>query len=73
MRIKEKVVLGALEAARQLDKAIEVGIIAAYPLVFNAPPPDEFNWKQALGIGWKFAKKTAKETARVVVNQWSNK
>lgn len=73
MTLKSKLKSGALDVAVHLDKAIELGIKSAYPLVFNIPPPDEFNWKHAVGLGWKLVKTTAKETAFVITKQWKEK
>ena len=70
MTLKSKLRSSALDIAIHLDKAIELGIKAAYPMVFNLPPPDDFDWRQAAKLGWKLVKTTAKETANVVVQQW---
>jgi hypothetical protein len=60
-----------LDLALELDKAIELGANAAYPLIFNVPPPEGgVDWKGKVGMGWKVTKAVARETARVVANQW---
>jgi hypothetical protein len=69
MSIKTHLKVSAIEIAIKLDKAIELGIMSAYPIVFNMPPPDNFDWKNAVKLGWRMAKTTARETARVIEKQ----
>jgi len=55
------------EAARQIDKAINLGVSAMYPLVFNMPAPDPPpDWKHVVRVGWKVVRVTAKETTRIL-------
>lgn len=70
MSIRTQVSDGTRNLAKRLDKAVELGIVAAYPLVFNMPPPDDFDWKNAVRLGWRMVRFTMRETVRVIRNQW---
>jgi hypothetical protein len=74
MSIKAKIKSRIREGARQLDKAIDLGIAAAYPLVFNMPLPDPPpDWKYIIRLGWRMVKVTTRETTRVLMLQRKEK
>jgi hypothetical protein len=54
-----------------IDKAIDLGIQAAYPLVFNMPTPDPPpDWKRIVRLSWRMVRTTAKETSRILLTEW---
>jgi hypothetical protein len=60
--------------AVQLDKAIETGLTAAYPLVLNMPAPEGgVQWKDKVKLGWKLAKQAGKEAVKAAVDEWERK
>ena len=60
--------------AIQLDKAIETGLTAAYPLVLNVPAPEGgVQWKDKVKLGWKLVKKAGKEVVKATVDEWERK
>ena len=67
MKLRERInILG-----RTIDQAIDLGIQAAYPLVFNMPTPDPPpDWKRIVHLSWKMVRTTAKETSRVLLSEW---
>ena len=68
MSLKSKFKARAREVAHQLDKAVDLGVQAAYPLVFNMPTPDPPpSWRDLVRVGWRFVKATTKETTRVLM------
>lgn len=57
----------ALKFARHMDKAISLGVAAAYPLLFSMDAPDPVpDWKQGVRFGWKVVRVTARETIKVL-------
>lgn len=63
-----------LNVAVHLDKAIETGLTAAYPLVLNLPAPEGgVQWKSKVGLGWKLVKQAGKEVVKAAVNEWEKK
>jgi hypothetical protein len=55
------------EAARQLDRAITLGVASMYPLVFSVPTPDPVpDWKQVVKVGWRVVVVTVSETTRIL-------
>lgn len=53
--------------ARKIDQAIDLGVAAAFPLVFNIPPPDPLPpWRDLVRIGWRFVRTTAREAALIL-------
>ena len=67
MKLRERInILG-----RTIDQAIDLGIQAAYPLVFNMPIPDPPpDWKRIVRLSWKMVRTTTKETSRVLLREW---
>ena len=60
--------------AVQLDKAIETGLTAAYPLVLNMPAPEGgVQWKSKVALGWKLVKQAGKEAVKATVDEWERK
>jgi hypothetical protein len=63
-----------LTVALELDKAIETGLTAAYPLVLNLPAPEGgVQWKEKVKLGWKLVKKAGKEAVKATVDEWEKK
>jgi hypothetical protein len=63
-----------LAVAVQLDKAIETGLTAAYPMVLNLPVPEGgVRWKEKVKLGWKLVKKAGKEVVKATVDEWERK
>jgi hypothetical protein len=63
-----------LVAAIHLDKAIETGLTAAYPLVLNLPAPEGgVQWKSKVALGWKLIKQAGKEAVKATVDEWEKK
>jgi hypothetical protein len=63
-----------LTIALQLDKAIETGLTAAYPLVLNLPAPEGgVQWKSKVALGFKLVKQAGKEVVKAAVNEWEKK
>ena len=61
--VKEKVV----KFARHMDKAISMGVAAAYPLLFSMEAPNPTpDWKQGVLFGWRVVRVTAAETIKVL-------
>jgi hypothetical protein len=61
--VKEQVV----RFAQHMDKAITLGVTAAYPLLFSMEAPDPVpDWKQGVRFGWRVVRVTAKETFKVL-------
>ena len=57
----------AYEIGRRLDKAISLGVAAAYPMLFSMDAPDPVpDWKQGVRFGWKVVRVTARETIKVL-------
>jgi hypothetical protein len=55
------------EAARQLDRAITLGVASMYPLVFSMPTPDPVpDWKRVVKVGWRVVVVTVTETTRIL-------
>jgi hypothetical protein len=65
MSLKSKFKSRVRNLAHQLDKAADLGVQAAYPLVFNMPTPA--SWRDLAHVGWRFMKATVKETTRVLM------
>ena len=62
-RVKSQV----LRLARHMDKAIALGVAAAYPLLFSMDAPDPVpDWKDGVRFGWKVVRVTARETIKVL-------
>lgn len=58
----------------ELDKAIETGLTAAYPVVLNLPAPEGgVQWKAKVGIGWKLVKAAGRETVKAAAREWGGK
>jgi hypothetical protein len=58
--------------ARKLDRAINLGVSAAYPMVFNLPTPDPPpDWKAVVRVAWRAVRATARETVKVLKLQAS--
>jgi hypothetical protein len=56
-----------LKLVERLDKAISLGVAAAYPLLFSMEVPDPIpDWKNAVRFGWKVVRVTARETFKVL-------
>jgi hypothetical protein len=54
-----------------LDEAIELGLTAAYPTVFNLPAPEGgVQWKEKVKLGAKLVKNAAKDILVAVVDEW---
>ncbi len=65
---------GVKAFAAQLDKAIETGLTAAYPLVLNLPAPEGgVQWKSKVALGWKLVKAAGKEAVKAAVKGWEGK
>ena len=59
--------LHALKFAQRMDKAISLGVAAAYPLLFSMDAPDPVpDWKDGVRFGWKVVRVTARETLKVL-------
>lgn len=55
------------DVAGRLDRAITLGVVSAYPVVFNMPTPDPVpDWKHAARAGWRIVRATIVETVRVL-------
>jgi len=68
MSVRSKFKIHAHEFAHQLDKALDLGVQAAYPLVFNLPIPDPPpGWRDLARVGWRMVKATTKETTRILL------
>jgi hypothetical protein len=53
--------------ACKLDRAINLGVSAAYPMVFNLPMPDPPpDWKAVVRVAWRAVRATARETVKVL-------
>jgi hypothetical protein len=60
--------------AIQLDKAIETGLTAAYPMVLNLPAPEGgVQWKEKVKLGWKLVRQAGKEAVKATVDEWEKK
>jgi hypothetical protein len=56
-----------IRVAQHMDKAITLGVAAAYPLLFSMDTPDPVpDWKQGVRFGWRVVTVTAKETLKVL-------
>jgi hypothetical protein len=54
-------------AAHKLDQALNLGLSAAYPMIFNLPTPDPApDWKDGVRFGWRAVKVTVRETVKVL-------
>jgi hypothetical protein len=63
-----------LTIAIQLDKAIETGLTAAYPVVLNLPAPEGgVQWKSKVALGWKLVKAAGRETVKAAAREWGEK
>lgn len=61
-------------AAKVIDKAIELGLTAAYPTVFNLPAPENgVQWKEKVKVGAKLVRTAVKDIAGAVVDEWRKK
>jgi len=59
--------LYAYEVAYRLDKAISLGVAAAYPVLFSMEAPDPLpDWKDGVRFGWRVVRVTARETMKVL-------
>lgn len=68
MSLKSTLKKHARELAHQLDQAVDLGVQAAYPLVFNMPVPDPPpGWRDLARVGWRMVKATTKETTRILL------
>ena len=57
----------AHEIGRRLDKAISLGVAAAYPMLFSMDAPDPLpDWKDGVRFGWRVVRVTARETLKVL-------
>jgi hypothetical protein len=57
----------AYELAHRLDKAISLGVAAAYPVLFSMEAPDPLpDWKVGVRFGWRVVRVTARETLKVL-------
>lgn len=57
-------------AARKLDNAINLGVSAAYPVLFNLPTPEPPpDWKAGVRFAWRVVKVTARETVKALKMQ----
>lgn len=66
--------LGLKSFLTTLDKAIELGLNAAYPTVFQVPLPEGgIQWKAKVKLGWKLIKQASKEAAKATVKGWDGK
>lgn len=66
-RKSSRVKLYAIEVAKKLDKAITLGVAAAYPILFSMEVPDPVpDWKDGVRFGWKVVRVTARETLKVL-------
>lgn len=62
-----RITVYAREVASRLDKAISLGVAAAYPLLFSMDAPDPMpDWKDGVRFGWKVVRTTARETYKVL-------
>jgi hypothetical protein len=53
--------------AKRLDKAISMGVAAAYPILFTMDAPDPLpDWKDGVRFGWRVVKVTARETVKII-------
>ncbi len=60
------------KAAEVFDKAIELGLNAAYPTVFQVPPPEGgVQWKDKVKAGAKLVKAAAKDIVIAVAEEWN--
>jgi hypothetical protein len=56
-----------VKLAQRMDKAISLGVAAAYPLLFSMEVPDPVpDWKQGVKFGWKVVRVTARETIKIL-------
>jgi hypothetical protein len=63
-----------LPIVAEIDKAIETGLTAAYPLVLNLPAPEGgVQWKDKVKLGWKLIKTGGKEAIKAAVDEWERK
>jgi hypothetical protein len=52
---------------RRLDKAISMGVAAAYPILFTMDAPDPLpDWKDGVRFGWKIVRVTVRETVKII-------
>lgn len=57
----------AQKIGRRLDKAISLGVAAAYPMLFSMDAPDPLpDWKDGVRFGWRVVRVTARETLKVL-------
>lgn len=55
------------QVAKRLDRAISMGVAAAYPILFTMEAPDPFpDWKDGVRFGWKIVRVTARETVKIL-------
>ena len=55
------------ELVRKLDKAISLGVAAAYPLLFSMQSPDPLpDWKGGIRFGWRIVRVSARETIKIL-------
>ncbi len=53
-----------------LDKAIELGLNAAYPTVFQVPPPEGgVQWKAKVALGARLVKTAAKDIVNAALDE----
>jgi hypothetical protein len=58
---------GVAEFARRFDKAISLGVAAAYPLLFSMQSPDPLpDWKAGIRFGWRIVRVSARETIKIL-------
>jgi hypothetical protein len=56
-----------LDAGHQIDRAINLGVAAMYPIVFNLPAPDPVpDWKKVVKLGWKVVRVTFTESRKAL-------
>lgn len=66
-RRPSKAKLYVVQIATKLDKAIALGVAAAYPILFSMEVPDPVpDWKDGVRFGWKVVRVTARETIKVL-------
>ena len=59
--------LYAHEIANRLDKAISLGVAAAYPMLFSMEAPDPLpDWKVGVRFDWRVVRVSVKETLKVL-------
>lgn len=56
-----------VELVRKLDRAISLGVAAAYPLLFSMEAPDPLpDWKAGVRFGWRIVRVSAHETYKIL-------